>query len=197
VETDGRFHLQIHPGADVRRPVRDEDAPMTTTDYLMDSALVLLVLLQVRERELTTRALVRPLIILGAVVAEYLHSIPTAGNDLVLVAAFALTGGLLGLASGRTVFMRLGAGGRVLARSGWASGTFWVLGMGSRVAFVWWITHSGHASIARFSATHAITSGEAWTVALLAMAVAEVLTRTAIMATRRYRLATDGVPELA
>ena len=57
-------------------------AAMTTTDYLLDSALVLLVLLQIKERPMTTRLLVRPLVILGVAVASYFHSIPTSGNDL-------------------------------------------------------------------------------------------------------------------
>jgi hypothetical protein len=52
---------------------------MSITDYLIDSTLVLLVLLQIRERELTTRAILRPLIIVGIAVANYLHGIPTAG----------------------------------------------------------------------------------------------------------------------
>lgn len=42
---------------------------MSLTDYLLDSALVLLVLLQVRERALTTRSLVRPLVIVAIAVA--------------------------------------------------------------------------------------------------------------------------------
>ena len=72
--------------------------------------------------------------------------------------------------------MRRGDDGEVLARSGWASGFFWVLGMGSRFAFI----DLDHPRRRRrrslsFSAQHSITSQEAWTVALLAMAVFEVL----------------------
>ncbi|MGO9753157.1 MAG: hypothetical protein ACLP22_16935 [Solirubrobacteraceae bacterium] len=92
-----------------------------------------------------------------------------------------------GLASAQTVIMRGGPDGEVLARAGWASAFFWVLGMGSRFAFIFWITHSGAASIADFSVQHAIT-GSAWTVALLAMAVCEVVARSALMAARRQRL---------
>jgi hypothetical protein len=171
---------------------------MTTTDYLIDSALVLLVLVQIKERALTTRALVRPLVILGVAVANYFHGIPTAGNDLVLVGALALLGALIGVASGQTVAMRRGSGGDVLARSGWASGFLWVLGMGSRFAFAVWIGNGGASTIARFSASHSITSGEAWTVALLAMAIFEVCGRTAVMAARRQRMMAAAVaPELA
>jgi hypothetical protein len=162
--------------------------PMTTTDYLIDSLLVLLVLLQIKERTLTTRTLVRPLVILGVAVANYLHGIPTTGNDGLLIAVIALVGATVGVASGLTAIMRVREDGAVTARAGWASASLWVVGMGSRFAFVYWITHSGAATIGRFSAAHSISSGEAWTVALLAMAVAEVLGRTLVMATRRHRL---------
>ena len=169
---------------------------MTTTDYLIDSALVLLVLLQIPERTLTTQTLVRPLVIVGIAVANYLHGIPTAGNDLVLVAILALVGGTIGLASAQTVRMRVASDGNVLASAGWASGLFWVLGMGSRFAFIYWITHTGHSSIAQFSAQHAIT-GSAWTAGLLAMAVCEVASRSVLMAVRRRRLQGRRVFQLA
>ena len=176
---------------------RDDDAPMTTTDYILDSALVLLVLIQIPERRLTTKALVRPLVIVAIAVANYLHGIPTAGNDLVLIGALALTGLLIGVASGQTVIMRRGEDGEVLARSGWASGFFWVLGMGSRFAFLVWVSNGGAAAIGRFSAQHSITSSGAWTAALLAMVVFEVGGRTLVQAARRRQLEILPVPELA
>jgi hypothetical protein len=178
-------------GAGIHR----DDARMTTTDYILDSLLVLLVLYQIKERELTTRMLIRPLVILAIVVATYFHGVPTAGNDLVLLAALAVLGGLIGVASGQTMLMRRGPHGEVLARSGWTSGFFWVLGMGSRFAFAIWISHGGAAPIAHFSAEHSITSVQAWTVALLAMAVFEVCGRTLVQATRRRQLEQGGVPE--
>lgn len=170
---------------------------MSTTDYLIDSALVLLVLLQIRERELTTKTLVRPLVVVSIAVVNYLHGIPTAGNDLALVAALGLLGGLIGVASGESVFLRRGPDGAVLARAGWVSAIFWVLGMGSRFAFVYWISHSGAGTIGDFSARHSITSEEAWTVALLAMAVCEVLGRSAVLVVRRERVQRVGGPALA
>jgi hypothetical protein len=69
--------------------------------------------------------------------------------------------------------------------------------MGSRFAFVYWITHFGHSTIGTFSAQHAITSGEAWTAGLLAMALFEVGLRTAVLAARRQRLQRKPVAELA
>jgi hypothetical protein len=68
--------------------------------------------------------------------------------------------------------------------------------MGSRFAFIYWISHFGHSTIATFSAQHSITSGEAWTAALLAMAVFEVGMRTAVLAARRNRLQRPPAVEL-
>jgi hypothetical protein len=169
---------------------------MTTTDYLIDSVLVLLVLLQIKERTLTTKTLIRPLVIVAIAAANYLHGIPTSGNDLVLVAILAIVGGAIGIASAQTVIMRVGSDGEVLARAGWASGFFWVLGMGSRFAFILWITHSGASTLGQFSVQHAVT-GSAWTVALLAMAVFEVASRSVLMAARRQRLQGGGAFQLA
>jgi hypothetical protein len=157
---------------------------MTTTDYLIDSSLVLLVLLQIKERPLTTKQLLRPVVILGIAVFSYLHGIPTAGNDLVLAGVLILLGGAIGVASGRTVILRRGEAGETLIRTGWISGFFWVLGMGSRMAILVWFSNGGGSTIARFSAEHSITSSEAWTVAFLGMAAAEVLGRTAVLALR-------------
>ena len=88
--------------------------------------------------------------------------------------------------------MRRSEAGVPLVRSGWISGFFWVLGMGSRMAFLVWIANGGSGTIASFSAHHSITSAEAWTVALLGMAVAEVLGRTSVLALRSRRI-TDRV----
>jgi hypothetical protein len=168
---------------------------MTTTDYILDSALVLLVLLQIKERRMTTRLLLRPLVILGVAVANYFHSIPTSGNDLLLIVAVAMIGATIGAASGFTAIMRRGDDGGVTTRSGWWSGLFWVLGMGSRFAFAIWIAHGGASTIASFSAHNSITGEAAWTDALLAMAVCEVLGRTLIQAARWRRL--EGAPVLS
>ena len=83
---------------------------MNPTDYILDSALVLIVLLQIRERTLTNRSLIRPLVIVGIAVASYLNGFPTAGNDLILVTSTVLLGTAIGTASELTMFMRRGVG---------------------------------------------------------------------------------------
>ena len=135
METGGNFHPRIDPGADVPNAAPDDDAAMTFTDYLIDSALVLLVLLQIKERKLTAKAIIRPMVIVAIAVANYLHGIPTAGNDLVLIVVLALVGLLIGVASGQAVIMRRGGDGDVLARAGWISAHLLGAGDGLAVRF--------------------------------------------------------------
>ena len=63
---------------------------MRTTDYLINAVFVLIVFRQARERELDRRSVIIPLAIIAYVAQLYVHSIPTAGNDLVLIAALGI-----------------------------------------------------------------------------------------------------------
>jgi hypothetical protein len=66
--------------------------------------------------------------------------------------------------------------------------------MGFRFAFaVYANSAGGNAAIGRFSAHHSITSGQAWTTALVLMAFGEVLARVGIMQFRRMRLETPDI----
>ena len=158
---------------------------MSITDYLIDGALVALVLLQIKARPLTTRSLLRPVIIVAIAVVAYLNGIPAAGNDLVLIVVLGLFGALLGVGAGQATFLRRREDGVVTAQAGWVAGFLWVLGMGLRFAFLVWISNGGAGNLATFSADHSITSQAAWTAALLAMAVFEVVGRTLVLAARR------------
>jgi len=72
------------------------------------------------------------------------------------------------------------------------AGGLWIVGVGSRLAFELYATHGGGASIAHFSASHGITSVDAWGTALILMAFAEVLGRTAVLAWRAYTVRRDN-----
>ena len=163
---------------------------MTFTDYLMDSALVLLVLLQIKERPLTTRALLRPLVIVAIAVATYLNGIPTAGNDLVLVGLLAAVGLTLGIASGFATHVRAGENGRAVARVGWLAAALLVTGIGSRMVFAFAVSHGLRSDIASFSIAHHI-SASAWPTALVLMAICEVTTRIAIVQLRGRQATND------
>lgn len=164
---------------------------MRTTDYLINAVFVLIVLRQARERALDRRSVILPLAIVAYVAHLYLRSIPTAGNDLVLIGALGAVGLACGLASGFATHVRAGEHGYAMARVGWLAGVLLVAGIGSRVAFAFALSHGAHHAIASFSYAHEI-GAVAWPVALVLMALLEVTTRIAIVQLRGRRAMQAG-----
>jgi hypothetical protein len=156
---------------------------MKTTDYLINAVFVLIVVRQARERELDRRSVIIPLAIVAYVAQLYVHSIPTAGNDLALIAALGTVGLTLGVASGLATHVRAGENGLAVARVGWVAGGLLIAGIGSRMAFAFALSHGARHAIASFSYAHQIGAA-AWPVALVLMALLEVSTRIAIVQLR-------------
>src|SRR5579884_2264365 len=127
-----------------------DTAGMTLLDYILNGALVGLVVLQLRGHRITRARLAFPVAVTVWVAAQFLHSIPTAGNDAVLEATLAVTGALLGIGAALTTSVRRDHAGAV-AQAGPVAAALWVLGVGARVAFSLWVTHGGQAAVARFS----------------------------------------------
>jgi hypothetical protein len=156
---------------------------MTITDYLINAIFVLVVLRQARERELDRRSIVVPLILVFFVAQMYLHSIPTAGNDLVLIGLLAAAGLTLGIASGFATHVRAGDNGLAVARVGWLAATLLIAGIGSRMVFAFAVSHGLRSDVASVSIAHHI-SAAAWPTALVLMAICEVVTRITIVQLR-------------
>jgi hypothetical protein len=150
---------------------------MTIIDYLVSTALVLLVIPQIRGDRLTMANAVRPVVLVAAAAAYYLHGIPTQGNDVLLDVLLAALGVAIGTSCALTTRLTAGADGVPFAKAGVAAAILWVLGMAGRFAFVYYSSHGGAHSVATFSINHQITSHEAWTVALILMALGEVVSR--------------------
>ncbi|MFE3586579.1 hypothetical protein ACFXOY_03545 [Streptomyces niveus] len=172
---------------------------MTTTDWIIDIALVLVVFRQLREGRLDLKTFLIPLGIVAFVAHNYLDSIPTAGNDLVLIGVLMAVGAALGIAGG--VYTRIrSASGHLLIKAGAVSAILWVLGMGARMGFQMWTVHGGGSDdVARFSLAHHITGEQAWVAAFVLMALTEVVTRVATIYVRsrmvdRAGQATAAVP---
>jgi hypothetical protein len=160
---------------------------MTFTDYLLDSLLVLIVFRQIREARFDRMAVILPLGIAAIVCNSYLHSIPTAGNDLPLIVGFTALGVAFGVISGLATRVRTDGGRYALVKAGWIAAGVWVLGMGFRFAFSVWANNGGSADLVHFSIAHNITSGSAWTAALVLMAMGEVACRTGVLLFRSHR----------
>lgn len=160
---------------------------MTTSEYLLNAAFVLLVLRQAREREVDRRSVIVPLVLMFFVGAQYLHTVPTAGNDLVFIVLLATVGLTFGVVGGFATQVRAGTGGVALARVGWIAGGLLVFGIGSRMAFAFAVGHGFESAVRSFSIAHQIGAA-AWPAALVLMALVEVGSRIAVVQIRGRRL---------
>jgi len=159
---------------------------MTITEYILNVGLVALVALQIKGHKVTVARMLFPVVVTIWVASQFLHSMPTAGNDVLLDGALGLVGLGLGVAAGVTTTVRR-AGVGAFAKAGLVAAVLWVLGIGARVGFSVWVGHGGRASVATFSAAHHITSGAAWSTAFVLMAMAEVVSRTGVLYLRTVR----------
>jgi hypothetical protein len=161
----------------------------TTSAYIVNAILILLVIRQIREHPMDLRGLAGPVLAVGAAAVFFLRSVPAGGNDLLLELACVTAGAVMGCLSGWFTHLRRDRDGQVLGHAGWASASLWVAGVGARMAFVVAATHGLGPAIGRFSAAHHITSAQAWAAALVMMALADVLTRLTVLFVRSRRLA--------
>jgi len=161
----------------------------TTTAYIVNAILVLMVVRQILWHRMDLRGLAGPVLAVGAAAAFFLHSVPTGGNDLWLEAACVAAGAAMGCLAGLFTHLRRDRDGLVWGHAGWVSASLWVTGMGARMAFVFAAANGLGPAIGHFSATHHITSSKAWVAALVMMALADVLTRLAVLFVRSRRLA--------
>jgi len=160
---------------------------MTTTDYVINAAFVLVVLRQARERRLDVRGLLVPLAVVLFVAHLYVHSIPSSGNDLLLVGLLAAVGLTLGLVSGFATHVRLGGDGVPLTRVGLLAGGLLVAGICARMVFALAVTHGAEPAIRSFSIVHQIGAA-AWPLALVSMALCEVTARLLVVQLRGRRV---------
>ena len=170
---------------------------MTTTDYLVNALFIGLVVLQVRGKRLTPFSLLLPLAVMAWVASDYLHGIPTSGDNLLLALSGAALGLVLGVGCGMSTAVYRDEHGDPFAKAGLVAAVLWVVGIGARLAFTLYASHGGQGALERFSVAHHITSGEAWVAGLIFMAAAEVTGRTAVLALRRRALVTGNLSAAA
>ena len=169
---------------------------MTTTDYLINLLFVFIVVRQAREREIDRRYFVIPVLLVTWVASMYLHALPTAGNDLLLVAGLASVGITLGTISGFATSIRRSEDGVAFARVGWLAGILLVVGISSRMVFAFALSHGLEPAVRSFSITNHI-SAAAWPTAMVLMALCEVGARLSIVYLRTNRLTASGTAAAA
>ena len=162
--------------------------------YLINALLILLVIRQIREHPLDLRALAVPVLAVAAAAVMFLHAVPGSGSDIALELACVSAGAVMGAIGGLATRLRPGADGRPLGRAGVLAAGMWIAGVGARMVFYFAVTHGAGPAIAAFSISHHITGPAAWTAALVMMALADVLTRLAVVYLRGRRLTARVTP---
>jgi len=135
-------------------------------------------------RKITTFRLIRPLLLAAGIVALYFKKVGTTGNGLLFELALLVLGIGLGLAAA-SLFRVYQDKGVPWSHAGVAYAALWAAVIGARLVFVEATYHS--LTLDKWLATQRLTSNTI-TDALLAMAVAMVLARTASLRFRAHRL---------
>jgi hypothetical protein len=187
---DSKLDLEVKPRGDVLRVSPRDSRGMALSDYLINVVFVVVVLRQARERRLDARSVIAPLALVVFVATHYVHTIPASGDDLELVAVLTGVGVALGVLCGYATHVRADADGARFARVGWVAGGLLVAGIGTRIVFVFALTHGAGPAIRAFSIVHHI-GASAWPVALVAMALCEVTGRIVVVQVRSARLASQ------
>jgi hypothetical protein len=134
----------------------------------------------------------RPLIASVAAIALFTTSVPTSDHNLVLQAVGVGVGVLAGLAAHLFVTVgfdaegkkgRKDAAGRPVSWAGFGYAAFWVVVFAARLVFIYGTEHWFSRSLAQFLIAHQL-SGAGLTDALLFMAIAMALARSAMLAIR-------------
>jgi hypothetical protein len=173
---------------------------------LLFNLIVLAVLLEadLGRRKIGWFRVLRPLIASVAAIALFTTSVPTSGHNLALEAAGVGAGVLAGLAAHLFVTVGFdparekqggqGTSGRAVSWAGFGYATFWVVIFAARLVFIYGTQHWFSHSLGQFLTAHQL-SPAALTDALLYMAIAMALARSALLAFRgraATRHAADG-----
>jgi hypothetical protein len=153
------------------------------TNYLISLGILAFVLgTGLGTHECTTRRLLRPVVIVLAVAAFYLHSFPTQGNDVPLVLIGLAAGTVLGIVSGLFVRVHRDAStGKIHTTAGLGFAAIWIAVTAARLLFIYGADHWFTAGLVTFSRTHLITGSDAWTAAFVLLSLAMVLSRLAVV----------------
>jgi hypothetical protein len=135
-------------------------------------------------RRITFLRLLRPLLLCAGVVALYFKKVDTTGRGLVFEVVLLLLGIALGLTAA-SLFRVYRDNGSPWSHAGMSYAALWVAVVGARLAFVYATYHS--LAVDRWLRTQHLSS-DTVTDALLFMAIAMVLARTASLRIQARRL---------
>jgi len=138
-------------------------------------------------RKITTRRLLRPVIIAAVVAAFYLRGASGSGNGLWLELAAVGAGILLGLVASALMRVSVNPDGSASAAPGFPMRLLWVAVVGARLWFAYGSNHEFSRQLGSWLVTERVT-GDVLVDSLIFVAIAMLLTRTASLLVRSRML---------
>ncbi|MEU9031157.1 hypothetical protein AB0D46_27325 [Streptomyces sp. NPDC048383] len=157
---------------------------------LIASGVILIIILStdLGTRRITNMRLLRSIIAIAIVIALFVRTLPLNGNDPWLQLAGIGAGVVCGLIAAMLLPAHRGSDGDVYTRGGIAYAIVWTLMSASRVVFAYGSEHWFPQGIIRFSIENELSGQDVYSNTFVFMALAMILTRTAVLLVKRRRL---------
>ncbi|WP_433221288.1 hypothetical protein [Microtetraspora malaysiensis] len=144
------------------------------------------------QRRITTMRMLRSVIAVAVVIAIFVHSFPTQGNDLPLQLVGIGTGLIFGLIAGALLPAYRHRSGELYTVGGAGYALVWIVLSLGRVLFAYGAEHWFTEDLVRFSIDYKISGADTYANTFVFMSLAMVLARTASLMTKMRRLKSGG-----
>ncbi|WP_030208522.1 hypothetical protein [Streptomyces sp. NRRL S-87] len=163
-------------------------SPFLTALTASGVILVIILSTDLGTRRITRMRLLRSIIAVAVVMVLFVRSLPLGGNDPWLQLAGVGAGVVCGLVAGALLPAHRGSDGDVYTRGGVAYAVVWTLMSASRVLFAYGSEHWFAQDVILFSIENKLSGQDVYSNAFVFMALAMVLTRTAVLLAKSRRL---------
>ncbi|WP_207755385.1 hypothetical protein [Nonomuraea cypriaca] len=163
------------------------------------SILTIILATDLGHRRITTMRMLRSMIAVAVIIVIFVHSFPTQGNDLSLQLVGIGTGVICGLIAGALLPAYVHkSSGELHTFGGIGYALVWIVLSAGRVVFAYGADNWFAEDLVRFSIDYRISGPDTYANTFVFMALAMVLTRTAVLLTKMRKLrggaATDEDP---
>ncbi|MFJ6836178.1 hypothetical protein [Streptomyces sp. NPDC091209] len=169
-------------------------SPFLTALIASGTILTIILATDLGTRKITNMRLLRSIIAVAIVIALFVHSLPMDGNDPSLQLAGIGAGVICGLVAAALLPAHRGADGEIYTKGGIAYAIAWTVLSASRVLFAYGSEHWFTQGIIKFSIDYKLSGQDVYSNAFVFMALAMVLTRTAVLVGKRRRLRDSAAP---
>lgn len=163
-------------------------SPFLTALIASVSILTIILATDLGHRRITTMRMLRSLIAVAIIIAIFVHSFPTAGNDVSLQLAGVGVGVICGLIAGALLPAYRDEAGEFRTVGGVGYALVWIVLSSARVIFAYGTEHWFSEGIIRFSIDYKLSGADVYANSFVFMSLAMVLARTGVLLAKMRRL---------